>query len=273
MPTVPVHSIDIPALAPYRSTRDAAALRAHGLFVAEGRLVVVRVLDDPSWVVESMLLSPAAYDALRAVIEARRSDVPVYVCPSSVLADVTGVHLHRGCLALVRRPSPLSWEAVAARATRLLVLDGLTDADNVGSAFRNAAAFGVDALLLTPGTCDPLYRKAVRTSMGHVLRLPWATVTPWPDALDALHRAGWQTVVLTPRQPSVPLETWVSHGLAPRVALVVGTEGAGVSDAVAGAAMVRVRIPMATGVDSLNVATAAAVVLSRVPSCNREERE
>lgn len=269
---MPVHSLDIPALVPYRSTRDAAALRAQGLFVAEGRLVVVRVLDDPSWVVESLLLSPAAYDALRPVIDARRSDVPVYVCPSSLLADVTGVHLHRGCLALVRRPSPVAWEAVAATATRLLVLDGLTDADNVGSAFRNAAAFGVDALLLTPGTCDPLYRKAVRTSMGHVLRLPWATVTPWPEALEQLHRAGWQTVVLTPRQPSVRLEAWLSQRLAPRVALVVGTEGEGVSDAVADAATVRVRIPMAAGVDSINVATAAAVVLSHLPGGDREER-
>jgi tRNA G18 (ribose-2'-O)-methylase SpoU len=174
-----------------------------------------------------------------------------------------GFHLNRGVLAVADGAAPPDPLALAASARLLAVAEGINDHENLGSLFRNAAALGVDGVLLGPRCADPLYRRSVRVSMGHVLRVPFAALPgEWPGSLDALRAAGLTVVALTPAPDAVPL---AAAGLAgTRTALLLGAEGPGLSAAALGAADLRVRIPMATGVDSLNVATAAAVAFHEV---------
>lgn len=262
MPVVPVLTPGDPRLDDYRLLRDGELLRDRGLFVAEGRLVVERVLRDSRYRVKSLLLNTASHAALdRAGLLA--ADPVVYECATAAFADITGVNLHRGCLALVQRPHPRSWSELAADARSIVVLEAVTDADNVGGVFRNAAAFGVDAVLLGPGCCDPLYRKAVRTSMAAAVKVPFARIEPWPRALDTLRASGFIVAALTPRQPSVPLDDF-DPPAGSRLALLVGTEGDGLTESAAAAADVRVRIPMRSDVDSLNLAVATGIALSRL---------
>jgi len=161
----------------YRSLADAALLRDRGLFVAEGRLVVRRVLADPRYAVESILVNDASRRDLADAFAQLASDTPVYVRDAAELEAIAGYNVHRGCLALVKRPPATPLREVLATDRTLVVLEGITDADNVGGVFRNAAAFDAGAVLLSPTTCDPLYRKAVRTSMATVLRVPFARAT------------------------------------------------------------------------------------------------
>ena len=176
---------------------------------------------------------------------------------------VTGVHFHRGVLAVAERPRLPSVRDLVADARRILVLEAVNDHENIGALFRNAAAFGVDAVVLDPTTTDPLYRRSTRVSLGHVLTVPFARVADegWPAVLGALRTDGFTTVSLTPSLDAEPLGRLVAD--APeRVALVLGAEGPGLTDAARAATERRVRIPMAPGVDSVNVATAAAIALS-----------
>ncbi len=253
-----IETADDPRVALYRGVADAELLRTNGLFVAEGRLVVRRVLEDARYRVVSVLVNEAAHRDLDASLHAR-ADVPVFVCPTATFADITGYAIHRGCLALVERPASPSVADVLAASDRVVALERVGNADNVGGVFRSAAAFGA-AVLLSPGSCDPFYRKAVRTSMGAVLRVPFARADDWPAALDAARAAGFTIVALTPRQPSVAIDAFAG-GAPRRVLLVVGTEGAGVSSDVETTADCRVGIPMADGVDSLNLSVAAAIAL------------
>jgi tRNA G18 (ribose-2'-O)-methylase SpoU len=266
-PAMPVHVVD-PAdtrLDLYRQISDAALLRDHGLFVAEGRLVVERVLDDDRFEVVSVLVSPAAQSALdRSLVRANRATIPVFVTPPQSFQSITGFDIHRGCLALVRRPPELPWPMVVRHARRVVVLEDVTNADNVGGVFRNAAAFGAGAVLLSPSTCDPLYRKAVRTSMAAVLSVPFARLQPWPDELARLRAAGFTIAALSPREPSMTIDAFATIHASHPVALVVGTEGAGLSAAALATADVRVRIPMTTAVDSLNLAVATGIALQRL---------
>src|SRR5262249_25698345 len=147
------------------------------------------------------------------------------------------------------------------KANTIVVLEGVANADNVGGVFRNAAAFGADGILLSPTCCDPMYRKAIRTSMGAVLRVPFARAANWPAAIDELRAAGFTMVALTPRGPSVTLDEFRSRPRPDRVALIVGTEGAGLTAAIEAAADCRVRIPTTGEVDSLNLAVAAGIAL------------
>jgi tRNA G18 (ribose-2'-O)-methylase SpoU len=176
------------------------------------------------------------------------------------MAEVVGFHLNRGVLAVADRPAPVDAAALAAGGRVLAVLEGVNDHENLGALFRNAAALGVHGVLLGPHCADPLYRRSVRVSMGHVLRLPFATLPadpPWPGSLDLLRSGGRRIVALSPRPSARPLP---AAGLAGgRVALLLGAEGPGLTDAALAAADEWVRIPMADGVDSLNVATAAAL--------------
>jgi tRNA G18 (ribose-2'-O)-methylase SpoU len=174
---------------------------------------------------------------------------------------ITGVDIHRGCLAIVERPAAVALNDVIADASRLIALDGVANADNVGGVFRNAAAFGADGVMIGPGCCDPFYRKAVRTSMGAVLRVPFARADDWPAALQALRVEGFTIVALTPCEASETLEVFASRAAGVRVALLVGAEGAGLTPSVEAAADVRVRIPIADEVDSLNVAVAVGIAL------------
>lgn len=247
-----------PVLAAYRDVGDPAALEHRGLFVAEGRLVVERLIAGrPRFSIESIVVTPAAAAAMDHVL-GRVEDSPVLVCEPALLEEITGFDFHRGCLALARRPSPPPLPAFA-RAARLLALERVSNPDNVGGLFRVALALGADAVLLDPASADPLYRKAVRTSMGAALRVPFAPVDPWPAALDAI-RTGAHVVALTPDPAAMSLAEYaVEPGC--RVILLLGSEGHGLSAEAMRYADVRLRIPIAPAADSLNVVVAAAIAL------------
>lgn len=250
-------------MAEYASVADPELARSLGLFVAEGRLVVRRVIDDGRYSIRSILLSQTAQQQLGNVLERLDPRVPVYVCPMESFREITGFHIHRGCVALVERPPNCDAAALLHRARFIVMLEAIADPDNVGGIFRNAAAFGVDGVLLDGATGDPLYRKAIRTSMGAVLRVPYARAY-WPDLLPAVRASGFTIVALTPHEPAEPLDRFAERQCPPRLALLLGNEGAGLSDATAASADVRVRIPMRTDVDSLNVAVAAGIALARL---------
>src|SRR3954470_992178 len=253
--------VNDPRLAAFRDLSDAELLRARGLFVAEGRLVVERILADRRYAVEALLMNSASLNALQRCVEARAEPLTVFESDTAGFEAITGFNIHRGCLALVRRPRELSWREALGDARLAVVLESVTNADNVGGVFRNAAAFGAGAVLLSPTCCDPFYRKAIRTSMGATLRLPFARAAAWPDVITQLAAAGFVTVALTPREPSESLEAFAARPRPARMALIVGTEGAGLSDAIEGAADHRVRIPIAGGIDSLNLAVATGIAL------------
>lgn len=231
-----------------------------GLFIAEGEKVITRALD-AGYPLRSMLLSDKWLDLMAPV--AARTDAPVYVGADDLLEEVTGFHVHRGALAAFGRlplPDPA---ALLAAARRIVVLENVNNHTNIGAIFRAAAALGMDAVLLAPDCADPLYRRAVRVSMGTVFAVPYARLgaepeLPWPRALGLLDSHGYSLMALTPAPDAVDLRTLT---LEPRekVALLLGSEGDGLSPRALAACDLRVRIPMAAGVDSLNVAAAAAV--------------
>ncbi len=233
-----------------------------GLVIAEGVVVVRRLLESP-YPVRSLLGVPRRLDELAADLAA--CDVPAYAADADTMAAVVGFHLNRGVLAVADRAPAPRVDELLRTARVLAVLEGVGDHENLGALFRNAAALGVDGVLLGPRCSDPLYRRSVRVSMGHVLRVPFAELPgPWPGSLDVLRAAGLRLVALTPDPHA---ETLAGAGLAgQRVALLLGAEGPGLTAEALAAADVHVRIPMATGVDSLNVATAAAVAFHAVGS-------
>jgi tRNA G18 (ribose-2'-O)-methylase SpoU len=255
-----------PRVDAYRGVRDGELLRVRGLFVAEGRLVVRRAIEDGRYRIASVLVNDAAFREMAPAFHSLDIDVPVFVCRAEKLSDVAGYDVHRGCLALVHRPAARTIDAVVATAQTVVVLEGVSNADNVGSVFRNVAAFGAGGVIVSPTCCDPLYRKAIRTSMGTVLAVPFARAAAddWPSALARIRSAGFALVALTPREPSETLDAFSARPRPSRVALIVGTEGAGLSAAVESAADHRVRIPIGSEVDSLNLATAVGIALYAV---------
>jgi tRNA G18 (ribose-2'-O)-methylase SpoU len=259
MAVVRVESAEDGRLTGYRAVSDPELARTHGLFVAEGRLVVRRLLEGPRSPL-SVLVTEAARASLADLIDAR-PELAVFEVPPSVMNAVAGFNIHRGCLALARRPAVPRWEDLAAHASRLVILEGVGDADNVGSTFRCAAAFGVGGVLLGPRCADPLYRKAIRTSMAATLSVPFAMAEPWPDVLTALQFRGWHVVGLTPAAHQQPLWGAGAGASHRRTALVFGHEGDGLSAAALSACNVLARIPMAPGVDSLNVGVSVGVAL------------
>ena len=228
--------------------------------MVEGSRSVAQLLGS-AWPVISLLLRPERVVAMADAIEAtERRHAPVYVAERKVFDGIAGFPVHRGVLALAgRRPQP-DPVALLAGVQLAVVVEGVNDHENLGAIFRNAAAFGAGAVLLDPACCDPLYRRAVRVSVGHVLRVPFARLAPWPDALAHLAEGGFTVVALDPAAPAL------IGAVDPEgpVAVLVGAEGSGLSEAALGMAHLRVRIPMAPGVDSLNVATAAAIALHRL---------
>jgi len=266
--TVTVDRIDSladPRIVPFRAVGDPELLQMGGLFVAEGRLVVRRVIEDGRFAIRSLLVNEAALRDLGPLVEMLDSRASIYVCETPAFLGITGFNIHRGCLALVERPAARSPADLLARAPLVVVLEAVTNPDNVGGVFRNAAAFDAGAVILSPTCCDPLYRKAIRTSMGATLRVPFARAGEWPGALSAIREAGFRLVAMTPRQPSVAIDDWrAARAGAKRVdkiALLVGTEGAGLSAEAESMADVRARIPIADGVDSLNLAVAVGIAL------------
>jgi tRNA G18 (ribose-2'-O)-methylase SpoU len=263
MPCIPVDRPDDPRVAEYRDVREAILMRERGLFVAEGRLVVTRLIRARGYAIRSMLLSRTACEALAPVLAEVASEVPIYVCDSEAFSLVAGFDLHRGCLALVQRPRPLALSVLLGAAHLLIMLEAVGNADNVGGVFRNAAAFGADAVLLSPTTCDPLYRKAIRTSMAATLQVPFCRAEPWPDILGPVG-ARFTIAALTPRAPAMTIDEFVAAGVPDRLVLLIGNEGAGLSAAAEAYASCRVRIPIRSDIDSLNLAVAVGVALSRV---------
>ena len=263
MPIARMNGTSDPRLAAYRSLRDGELLRSCGLFVAEGRIVVRRVVADGRYRVQSLLVNDAALRDLESTIATLHADVPVFVCDSEQLAEIAGYDIHRGCLALVERRPDAPIDDLLASARTFVVLEGVSNADNVGGVFRNAAAFGAGGVLLSPACCDPLYRKAIRTSMSATLTVPFARAGAgeWPGVLTRVRGAGFTLVALTPREPSETLDAFAARPRPARIALIVGSEGDGLSPVVEAAADYRVRIPIADGVDSLNLAVAAGIAL------------
>ncbi|MGW4211471.1 TrmH family RNA methyltransferase [Lentzea sp. NPDC004789] len=223
-----------------------------GLVIAEGVVVVERLLASP-YPVRGLLGVRRRIEAL----DLSDLDVPAYVTSAEVMASVVGFHLNRGVLAAADRAPAWDLDDLADRSQRLAVLEGVGDHENLGSIFRNAAALGVDGVVLGPGCSDPLYRRSVRVSMGHVLRVPFATTDQWPSALNLLRHKGFTVAALTPRASALHLADAGLRGR--RVAVLLGSEGPGLTEEAIAAADVAVRIPMSSGVDSLNVATAGAV--------------
>ena len=261
MPIEKVDGPDDPRVAAFREVTDAERLRAQGLFMAEGRLIVRRVLEDSRYRVRAALVNEASMRELAPAFERLRADVPIFVGERRDFLDLTGHDLHRGCLALVERPPAVAASDLLAASGTIIVLEAVSNADNVGGVFRNAAAFGAAGVLLSPTCCDPLYRKAIRTSMGAALRVPFARLNEWPDALTLVRRAGFTIAALTPRAPSEALDAFAARPRPERLALVVGTEGPGLTPAAESAADHRVRIAIDERVDSLNVAVAVGIAL------------
>ena len=251
----------------YRHLNDAAVRVAieldgadAGCAIVEG-VVALDVVVRSGVPLRSVLLTPNRVEALSGVVDALGTEVPVYVADRQVLAEVVGFDLHRGVLASARRPAAPDPTAVLAASRRVVVTEALNDHENLGALFRNAAALGMDAVVLDDRTADPLYRRSIRVSSGWAAVLPHPRVGPLPDGYAPLRAAGFRVVALTPSDDAVDVDRAGAAGLLDdRVALVVGAEGPGLSDAAIRGADHAVRIPMAPEVDSLNVATSLAVV-------------
>ena len=233
-------------------------LRRHGFFLAEGAWVIRQLLRSP-YPVRAVLGTSQAL--ARLADDLADLDAPVYVVDQALMTSITGFHFHRGVLASAERLPHPDLGAVASGARLLLLAEGVSDNENLGGLFRNAAGLGVGAVLLDPTCADPLYRRSVRVSVGQVLHVPFTVARPWPAAIARLRNAGFEVLALT---PSPDAEDIRSVERRPRQALLVGSEGRGLSGPAMAAADRRVRITMAPGVDSLNVATAAAVALHRL---------
>ena len=245
-----------------RSKRDPS----QALFIAESPLVIGRALD-AGCVPVSFLMETCHVQGKAAPILARcAADVPVYCAPLEVLTQLTGFHLTRGMLCAMRRPAPRAPEDVLTGARRVAVLENVMNPTNIGAIFRSAAALGVDAVLLTSAGSDPLYRRALRVSMGTIFQVPWAYLPQEGDWQAFLHAHGFLTAAMALREDSLSIADERLNAIE-RLAIVLGTEGDGLADGTIAGCDYTVRIPMAHGVDSLNVAAASAVAFYQL--CSR----
>jgi tRNA G18 (ribose-2'-O)-methylase SpoU len=244
----------------FRLVANPHALRAAGLFAAEGRWVVQRLLMQRRFVTRTILVTaPARASLLDNVPAAILGNVPMHCVSQERMDELVGFNMHRGCLALAERPPEQALTAARLGATsRVVVLEGVNNPDNVGGIFRSAAAFDVDLVVLGPACGDPLYRKAIRTSMAATLDVPFVSAGRWPEALDLIRAAGLHLIALSPAPDARPLEM---ESPRDRIALLLGTEGAGLTDEAANRAAERIRIRTSDRVDSLNVTVAASIAL------------
>jgi tRNA G18 (ribose-2'-O)-methylase SpoU len=260
---VPLVHIADPAderLTDYRAVPDPELVERRGAFIAEGRLVVRRLLTGSRFVARSVMLTETALASMADVV-GDTSSLPVYVVPQAVMNGIAGFNIHRGCLAIGNRRADDDAAALIEGARRLVLLERVSNADNVGCAFRNAAAFAADAVLLGPSCADPLYRKTIRTSMGAALTVPFAHLHSWPTSLHHLRTLAFAVIGMTPDAHAVPLREVVRTLSPSRAAVLVGHEGEGLTPQALALCTHRARIPMASGTDSVNVATAAAIAL------------
>jgi tRNA G18 (ribose-2'-O)-methylase SpoU len=276
--TVSTHALNLieitdladPRVADYAEMRDAELRHREtgespgGRFMAEGELVVRRLIDSACRPL-SILLTPTRLGTLREALDLLPDGTPVYVADQRLMNSIAGFNIHRGVLASAERPRPADPVALLRHCRLLLALENLTNHDNVGGIFRSVAALaGAGAgILLSPGCCDPLYRKSIRVSMGHVLHVPFATLDPWPGGLGRARAAGWTILALTPAPDAISIESLtVSPG--DRLLLLLGSEGPGLTPGATAASDRRVRIPISPDVDSLNVGIAAAIAMHRM---------
>lgn len=219
--------------------------------------MVRRLIELRHWSIDSILLTQAAIENLSDVLS--RTSAQIYLVDQNVMNGIAGFNIHRGCLALVKRPVPETLDRIAAGPlSRVLVLEGVNNPDNVGGLFRSAAAFGIELVVLGPNCGDPLYRKAVRTSMGATLSVPFADAPQWPGAIRDLRLDGFTVAALTPQLSAAPLEDVRREA---KLALLVGSEGQGLTPEAIAAATFTARIPMTPAIDSLNVTTAASIAM------------
>lgn len=258
MTIIEIDSLDLPEVAAYGRLTEAQLRNRidpeRGIFIAESPKVISVALD-AGYEPVSMLCERRHIDGDAAAIIERCGDIPIYTGSRELLAELTGYKLTRGVLMSMRRRANRDVVEVCADARRVVVVDGVVDATNVGAIFRAAAALGVDAVLLTRQSCDPLNRRAVRVSMGSVFLVPWT----WLDGpVESLSRLGFKTVAMALTDDSVSIDDPVLS-TEPRLAIVMGTEGDGLAESTIAKTDYVARIPMSHGVDSLNVASAAAV--------------
>lgn len=280
MPIEVIHNLEDPRLAEYRWVTQPDTLLRHNYFVAEGRFIVERLLASPRFRTRSVLLTEALCQSIEPSLDpATLKATPIYVAPQETLRALTGIEFHRGCLALGERATDGNIDAffrerehararTAAQgdASLIVVLEDIINPDNMGGIFRNAQAFGIDAILLSPRCVDPLYRKAIRVSMGAALHLPFFRLEEWGKIFDLLAAHRFQSVALTPNAAATDIarithQTVSCHSPAQRFALFLGAEDSGLSEAVLQHAQMQVRIPICAKVDSLNVATASGIAM------------
>lgn len=263
MAFVRIESAADPRLDTFRFFGDSAELGRRGLVAVEGRLVVARLLTETTLTVDALLLTDPAARAMAEVLARVPASVEVFVVPQPWMQGITGFNLHRGAIAIARRPdAPDVPTLLAGGARRLLVLEGVNNPDNIGGLFRTARALGVDGVVLGPGCGDPLYRKAIRVSCGAALVVPFAHDPDWPRALEVLKAHQIEIVALSPSSAWPSIDDIARARVPGRgIALLLGAEGPGLTDAALAAADVKARIPVDPGSDSLNVNVAAAIAL------------
>ncbi|MET0954363.1 MAG: RNA methyltransferase [Cryobacterium sp.] len=262
MQIVPITDLDAPGLADYSRLTDVALRRvsepANGLYIAESAKVIGRAISAGHRPRSVLVQEQWLPDALRLLAD--WPEVPIYVGSATLLEKLTGYNLHRGALAAMHRPDLQSVADIIRDARRIVILEDIVDHTNVGAIFRSVAGLGADAVLITPRCADPLYRRSVRVSMGTVLQVPWTRLPEWAEAAPVLHEHGFHLAALALSDTAVSLDVFAVDP-PERVALILGTEGDGLSHTALAAADTVVTIPMLHGVDSLNVASASAVAL------------
>ncbi|WP_445156197.1 TrmH family RNA methyltransferase [Arthrobacter sp. Hor0625] len=255
-----LNSADDPRVADYTQLTDVHLRKlrepAEGMYIAESSRVLRRALA-AGHRPRSFFLAEKWREDLADVFEAY-PDMPAYIGSAELLEQITGFHLHRGAMAAMHRPAPVPLPELLAGARRIAVLEDIVDHTNVGAIFRSAAALGLDAVLISPRCGDPLYRRSVRVSMGTVFQVPWARLDEWPGNLAVLKDHGFLVAAMELTPDAVDVDDLAARN-PERLALVLGTEGAGMSEATLAAVDLAVKIPMRPGVDSLNVAAASAV--------------
>lgn len=267
-----IDALDIPELADYTRLTDVALRRVRepeeGLYLAESPKVIERALR-AGHRPRSVLLLEEWLPGIEPLLSAHPG-TPVYVGEPAQLEALTGFHMHRGALASMHRPEPLDPAALLRASRRVVVLEDLADHTNVGAVFRSVAALGADAVLLSPACADPLYRRAVRVSMGAVLQVPWARLPDWREAGPLFRELGYELTAFALREDAEDLASFVDH-VPERLALLFGSEGPGLSRRALASSARSVVIPMEHGVDSLNVATAAALALWAVRTADSHD--
>jgi tRNA G18 (ribose-2'-O)-methylase SpoU len=264
MPVIPVVELSDPRLADYAHATDVALKKArgteHGLYLAESFLVLERALRAGHIPRSVLALGVSVTEAIEALEASGHPQVPVFVGPGELLAELTGYILHRGLIASMNRPPLPDAHSLLTGARRVVVVENVVDPTNVGAIFRSAGAIGADAVLVTPRCSDPFYRRAIRVSMGTVLQVPWTRAGEWPELSSLLHELGFHIAALALTPDAVSLRDF-ERNVPERLALVLGAEGDGLTPAAIAAADTVVQIPMLHGIDSLNVAAASAVAL------------